>query len=651
MNFGFVRVSIAVPILKLTDIEENYQEHLKVINDLAKTETQMICFPELSLTGYSCGDLFHQNIVYNKVLEVLKKFETVSSSFPHILLVFGTPFPYQGALYNCAAIYNNGKLLALVPKTNLPTYNEFKEKIYFQKAPDTTFEINIPRFSHKVLFGRQIIFQSDTFDLFQVAIEICEDLWGVEPPSGKHSSNGALLLVNLSASNELIGKSEFRTRLVQQQSERCISTYCYVSSGLGESTMDLVFGGHGLIYENGKKLGEIERFSLKNQSLTIDTDLESLNLERIHNTIWGEYVNNSQLKYFFCPFHSKTPDFTANNLLRVIDPTPFTSFQYEKEKLDLRCKEILNIQAHGLAMRYLRSKSKNLVIGLSGGLDSTYALLVCLETCNILNLPSKIIHALTLPGPGTSEITKTTIINFCKEMKVNLEIISINEVNEIHLKQLGHDGRHDITYENSQARERTKILFDRANQVNGIVVGTSDLSELALGWATFNGDHMSSYAVNASIPKTLVKILTLWYLETKLENKKAKRLLEAIINMPITPELIPPDEKTGQITQKTEDKLGPFELHDFFIFNFIRKQFSPSKMFFLANIAFKDKYEKEDIRKWLEIFLKRFFANQFKRSCLPDGPKVGTVSLSPRGDWRIPSDVDSVDLWLNDLPK
>ncbi|OLS21526.1 MAG: Glutamine-dependent NAD(+) synthetase [Candidatus Heimdallarchaeota archaeon LC_3] len=649
MNYGFIRVSIAVPKLFLTNVDKNYLEHKKIVEKLSKTHTQVISFPELSLTGYSCGDLFHQAKLQNKAKNSFIKFQEVSEKFPNIFIVLGTPFAYNGALFNCAAVYNNGKLVALIPKSHLPNYNEFKERIYFQSAPEITKKISISGIEHKVIFGKHVVFTSEQDEKFSIGIEICEDLWGVEPPSGKLALNGANIILNLSASNELVVKTDYRIRLVRQQSERSICVYSYVSSGLGESTMDMVFGGSGMIYEYGNNLGEMKPFSLDNQTLTVDCDVDRINQERIRNTIWGEntILNNIQHEKYF--FKTKNIDFNSNTLKRNIDPLPFLPHIKNSDQLNERCNEIMSIQANGLAMRFQRSKVKNLIIGLSGGLDSTYALLVCLEMCKILSITTNCIQALTLPGHGTSELTKSNTENLCKALKVDLEEISIVEITNMHLNQLGHSGDHDITFENAQARERTQILFDKANLINGLVIGTSDLSELALGWTTYNGDHMSSYGVNATIPKTLIRFLIQWYKENKLASKKAKGILQKIIDTPISPELIPPDTESGEIKQETESLIGPFELHDFFLFHFIRRKARPGKILFLAGRAFSKKYEKEEIEKWLRVFIERFFANQFKRSALPDGPKVGSVSLSPRGEWRIPSDIDDPSLWLDDI--
>ena len=648
-SFGFVRVNVCVPQLTLSNVSENYAQHKRLIEENIHTGSQIFLFPELSLTGYTCNELFHESHLLNEVLLALIHFQEVSSQYPDILIIIGAPIIFNSSLYNCAAVYNSGKLIALIPKTFLPNYDEFKEKIYFQSCPKETQNIHIQGIEHLIPFGREILFQSSTTQYCTIAIEICEDLWAVEPPSNKHALYGANIICNLSASNELVGKADYRRRLVRQQSERCIAGYCYVSSGIRESTTDMVFGGHGLVYENGQLLGELERFQQHSVTLTADLDVEYLALGRIRNTVWGDSIafNTDIKKYKILTFYSKSLDLTKQPLLRPISQYPFVPSTSDEKILYDRCQEIVNIQAHGLAMRFEHINAKKLILGVSGGLDSTYALLVCKETCNILKLPLNTIVPLTMPGYGTSNQTRNIIISLCKTLQLHLEIISIVDAVDLHLKALNHNGQHDITYENAQARERTQILFDKANQLQGLVVGTSDLSELALGWTTYNGDHMSSYGLNSSIPKTLVRVLIKWYAENKIRDAESRKLLFDIIEIPISPELLPPSV-SGKIQQKTEENIGPFDLHDFFLFYFVRRRFSPQKILYLAENAFKGKYSRIDIKNWLILFLKRFFANQFKRDCLPDGPKVGSVSLSPRGEWRMPSDAD-IKMWIEQL--
>jgi len=561
------------------------------------------------------------------------------------VIIVGFPFSFRGLLYNVAGVFNNGKLLSIVPKTYLPNYNEFKEKIYFQPALNSTFSINLDQFSYPITFGKHQIFINEQDQKLVFGIEICEDLWAVAPPSGKLALQGAILIFNLSASNEIIGKIQFRRQLIQQQSQRLISAYCYVSSGIGESTMDMVFGGYGAIYENGKCLGELERYSNNSSSLSYDIDYELLQNARIRNNVWGDGKQNSSQGFNEVSFSTKCINYETEDLLRKIPQFPFLPIYDGRSKLDYRCEEIISIQSSGLAMRFQRSKAKKLVIGLSGGLDSTHALLICIEALKMLVLPNDRLFALTMPGFGTTEKTRNNVISLCKAFGIKLKTISIIKSVKLHLSEIDHS-KEDITFENAQARERTQILFDISNKIQGIVIGTGDLSEIALGWCTFNGDHMSSYNVNASVPKTLIQHLIKWYIDFKVQNNDIKEILQNILETPISPELLP--AKDGQISQKTEEQIGPFELHDFFLFYFIRHRFRAKKILFLAKKAFEGKYQEETIKKWLKLFIQRFFTNQFKRSSLPDGPRVGTVSLSPRSEWRMPSDASSND-WLKDL--
>lgn len=648
-DYGYIRASIAVPKLFLTDVKANLKEHIRIIEGLVQKNTQFICFPELSLTGYTAGELFHQLHLIEVTLEALIDLQKISLKYPLVTIIVGAPIVHNGSLFNCAVIYNQGQIKAIIPKTYLPNYNEFKEKSYFQPCPAKTSLIYLSGFSEEILFGQNILFNDLQSPHLIFGVEICEDLWAPDPISTQLTLQGASIIFNLSASNEVVGKKEYRTRLVQQQSERCITAYCYVSSGLGESTMDLVFGGQGLIYENGELLGELERFQLESTDITVDIDVERLTAERIRNTVWSDAAQFSSGIIERVRIHSKLLDLTNDTLLRHIHPHPFIPFTPDSSQLNERCLEILTMQANGLAMRFQRSQAKNFIIGVSGGLDSTYALLVIIESCNILDVPLNNIHALTMPGFGTSETTKSGISDLCKFLGVNLEIIPIQKAVEQHLSDLNHQGEIDLTYENAQARERTQILFDKANQIDGIVVGTGDLSEIALGWMTFNGDHMSSYNVNAGVPKTLIQFLIKWYAKHKLKSQKARNQLLQILTLPISPELLPPST-TGIIQQRTEEVIGPFELHDFFLYFLVRYQFRPRKILYLAEIAFKSKYDLDSIQKWLKVFLQRFFKNQFKRSVFPDGPKIGSVSLSPRGQWRMPSDV-LVTSWLAELNK
>lgn len=637
-DFGFVRISLCKPNLQVANVKENITKISEIITSVS-SKTQFICFPELALTGYTCGDLFHEQFLLDEVINGLKSIESLSIHFPHLIILIGLPFRFNGMIFNTAAVFNGGKLLAIVPKTYLPNYDEFKEKIYFQRALKETFSISIRDFAYPVLFGKEIIFTNIQNVNFSFGVEICEDLWSVDPPSGKLALQGASVIFNLSASNELIGKYEFRKRLVQQQSERLISAYCYISSGLGESTSELVFGGFGCIFENGKILGELERFSKGTSILTCDVDIDILLNERSRNTVWGDSTSDLLFHYSIINFSLTPLDLFKSSLMRKINPFPFIPDTTDNEIISDRCREIVSIQASGLAMRFQRSKAKKFVIGVSGGLDSTLALLVAIESCKILNLSKDYILAISMPGQGTSNVTKSNIEKLCQILSINLEIIPIIDSINQHFRDIKQNPLNlDRTYENAQARERTQILFDKANQIDGIVVGTGDLSEIALGWSTFNGDQMSSYNVNCSIPKTLVKVLVKWFAESNLAFKSIKESLLTILNLPISPELLPPTEKDS-IHQKTEEIIGSYELHDFFLYNFIRYKFKPAKIYFLAQLAFSDKYNEKDIKNYLNIFIERFFSNQFKRSSMPEGPKVGLVSLSPRSDWRMPGDI------------
>lgn len=643
-SFGFIRVSLCRPNLTVANVRKNVVKISEIITSYS-SKTQFICFPELSITGYTCGDLFHEQFLLDESLKGLKDIESISKKFPDLVIIIGLPFRYNGMIFNTAAIFNQGKLLALIPKSFLPNYDEFKEKIYFQKALDETYTIKLNNFDYPVVFGKHILFTEKFKNEFSFGVEICEDLWSVEPPSNKLALQGATVLINISASNEIIGKYEYRKRLIQQQSERLIAAYCYISSGLGESTSELVFSGYGSIYENGKLLNELERFSKDSAILTSDIDIELLLNERSRNTVWGDSTSELKDYYDFIEFSIKPLDLKNTALQRKINPYPFIPDTQNSEILAERCREIVSIQASGLAMRFLRSKAQNFVIAVSGGLDSTLALLVAIESAKILNISRKKIIAITMPGFGTTHESKSNIQKLCEDLQVNFDVISIVESIKQHFKDIQQEStKFDLTFENAQARERTQILFDKANQCSGIVVGTGDLSEIALGWSTYNGDHMSSYNVNCSIPKTLVKSIIKWFADSNFNFKENREALYNVLELPISPELLPTD-KNGLMTQKTEEIIGPYELHDFFLYNFIRFKFPPKKILFLSKIAFSEKYTDAELKKYLNIFIERFFNNQFKRSSMPEGPKVGLVSLSPRSDWRMPGDISGDD-WL-----
>ena len=637
MNYGFVKVASAVPSVKVADCRYNILQIESLIAQAEGKGIEVICFPELSITAYTCGDLFSQQLLLDEAEMALISLLDFTRSL-NIISIVGFPLPYRGTLLNCAAVIQKGKILGLVPKTYLPNYKEFYEQRWFSSG--TTFpDSSVKICGQQVPLGNNLIFQSSNFSF---GVEICEDVWAPIPPSSIAALRGAEIIFNLSADNEGIGKHQYLKSLLAQQSARCLSGYVFSGCGFGESSQDLVFAGKAFIYENGSLLCEGERFSLKEQLITSEIVVERLRMERQVNTTFAANMNQcdlSQVRYIdtelIVPKEFK--------LSRTFDPSPFVP---KGEALNERCKEIFAIQTQGLAKRLVHTHAQNVIVGISGGLDSTLALLVCVKTFDLLGLSRKNIIGITMPGFGTTGRTYNNAINLMKELGITIREISIKEACLQHFKDLDIDPNvHDVTYENSQARERTQILMDAANQSNGLVIGTGDLSELALGWATYNGDHMSMYGVNASIPKTLVRHLVHWVAMQEMDDTCRETLLD-IIDTPISPELIPADEN-GEIQQKTEDLVGPYELHDFFLYYTLRFGFRPAKIYMIAQEAFKDSYTDEVIKKWLTIFFRRFFAQQFKRSCLPDGPKVGSCSLSPRGDWRMPSDASSAS-WLEE---
>ena len=599
---------------------------------------EVIVFPELCITGYTCQDLFRQRALLEQTETAVMMLLDFTRKLDVITIV-GLPVIVGDLLLNCAAVIQKGDLLALIPKTYLPNYSEFYEKRWFASSQDLhPTEIRFAGTRITVTREPQLI---RTCDGAILGIEICEDVWAPAPPSNRLALAGADLIFNLSASDELIGKHAYLKSVLAQQSARTITGYIYSSSGFGESTQDVVYGGNALIYENGKLIASAERFSMKPQLIISQIDIERLRTERRTNST---YVNAQRGNVAsILDAHSITPrDFV---MLREIDPHPFIP---KSKDMKASCDEVLNIQVSGLAKRMLHTNSKNVVIGISGGLDSTLALLVCVKTFDKLGLSRKGIIGVTMPGFGTTDRTYHNAIALMESLGVTIKEINIAKSVMQHFEDIGHDPKvHDVTYENAQARERTQILMDLTNKIGGFVVGTGDLSELALGWATYNGDHMSMYGVNASVPKTLIQYLVRYVAEEmEGDDKKGAEVLLDVLDTPISPELTPADEK-GNIKQKTEDLVGPYELHDFFLYYFLRFGFSPRKIFLLAQHAFEGKYDDETIKKWLTTFIRRFFSQQFKRSCLPDGPKVGSVSLSPRGDWRMPSDAMST-LWIEE---
>ena len=638
MNYGFVKVASAIPRVRVADCAFNASQIEKEIIIADGKGVEIIVFPELCLTGYTCGDLFAHSLLLESaelgLMQILNNTRQLD-----IISILGVPVPLNGMLLNAAVVIQKGKVLGVVPKTYLPNYKEFYEKRWFTSASEV-MEPMVRLCGQNVPLNACLLFDTagTTF-----GIELCEDLWAPIPPSSALALQGAEIIFNLSADNEGVGKHNYLRSLIAQQSARCIAGYVFSSCGFGESTTDVVFAGNALIYENGTLLASGKRFSFEEQVVTSEIDVERLRTERRVNTTFAscraqtaqgvarhiatEYVNARDLQ-----------------LTRTFDPHPFVP---QGPMLDERCEEIFSIQVSGLAQRLTHTHAKSAVVGISGGLDSTLALLVCVQTFDKLGLSRKGIIGVTMPGFGTTDRTHSNAVDLMESLGVTIREVSIKDACLQHFKDIGHNPEvHDVTYENSQARERTQILMDIANQTNGLVIGTGDLSELALGWATYNGDHMSMYGVNASVPKTLVKHLVKWVAENGMGEASRKTLLD-IVDTPISPELIPADED-GNIRQITEDLVGPYELHDFFLYYFLRFGFAPSKIYFLAVRTFKGVYDEETVKKWLQTFCRRFFNQQFKRSCLPDGPKVGSVSLSPRGDWRMPSDASSA-LWLNDV--
>ena len=621
--YGFIRVGAAVPKCKLADSIYNKDKLIQLMQKAAEKQIQVLVFPELSITTYTCGDLFFQFSLLESAQKGLSDIVSASQSID-VFTVVGLPIAADNQIFNCAVVIYRGKILGVVPKTFLPNYGEFYEK----------------------RIGADLLFTAEQIPYCKIGVELCEDLWSPIPPSSYQAVAGATILLNPSASNELATKYDYRKKLISQQSSRCIGAYVYASSGVGESTQDMVFSGHGIIYENGSLLAESKRFLRESQIIYADVDLELLANDRRKNSSFMD-CQIPLPSYREITFSMK-PQSVIEQLERVIKPNPFVPDT--NAFLDQRCQDIFNIQVVGLARRIEHTQVKSIVIGISGGLDSTLALLVAVKACDYLKFSRNHVIGITMPGFGTTDRTYHNALSLMEALGVQIREISIQKAALQHFEDIGHDvSIHDVTYENTQARERTQILMDIANKENGLVVGTGDLSELALGWATYNGDHMSMYGVNAGVPKTLVRILVQWVAQYGSLSQVAKDILSDVLDTPVSPELLPPDEK-GNINQKTEEIVGPYQLHDFFLYYVVRFGFSPSKILFLAEQAFAGEYDKATLLKWLKNFYRRFFSQQFKRSCLPDGPKVGTISLSPRGDWRMPTDA-FYRIWMEELEK
>ena len=640
MNYGFVKVAAAVPLVQVADCFYNIEKIEGLMRQASEKGVQIIAFPELSVTGYTCLDLFAQQTLLDGAEEALLQLVSNTADLD-ILTIVGVPLRTENRLINAAVVFQKGAIRGVVPKTYLPNYKEFQEQRWFTSATELR-ESTISIGEEEYPMGSHLLFRSGRLT---AGIEICEDLWVPVPPSSLLAMEGANIIFNLSASNELIGKHAYLRSLICQQSARCMAGYVFASSGFGESSTDLVFAGNGIIAENGNLLAESPRFTMEEQLVISEIDIETLQNDRQVNTSFMYGTSGlPKEKAQVVDFQVRIPD--GFSLTRPVDPHPFTP---SGEALKERCEEIFHIQVAGLAKRLVHAHAQTAVVGISGGLDSTLALLVTVMTFDVLKMPRGQIIGITMPGFGTTDRTYTNACDLIRSLGVTLKEIPIKEACLQHFRDIDHDPSvHDVTYENSQARERTQLLMDVANQKNGLVIGTGDLSELALGWATYNGDHMSMYGVNGSIPKTLVKYLVEWVANHKVDDASRLTLLD-IVDTPISPELIPADEN-GNIKQKTEDLVGPYELHDFFLYHFLRFGSHPSKIYFLAQKAFAGIYDNATVKKWLYTFFRRFFQQQFKRSCLPDGPKVGSVSLSPRGDWRMPSDAVS-RLWLEEIER
>lgn len=633
MRDGFIKAAASTPEIRVADVDHNKKLICEGVDQAWKEGIQLLVYPELCLTGYTCGDLFWQEELLEKARQGLS--EIVMHSLGKKMLIFvGLPWEMNGKLYNVAAAVSDGELLGLVPKRYLPAYSEFYEERNFTPGKEEITRVMVD--GKEIPFGSRILFSCPEVRGLSVAAELCEDLWTPEPPSIGHAMAGATVIVNLSASDETTGKSIYRRNLISGQSARLLCGYVYASAGEGESTTDLVFGGHNVIAENGVILAESRLF--ENSTIVTELDIQRLRADRRKQTTFSVKGKETYEEVFFHLEEKET------GLTRFVDPAPFVPS--DEHRMEQRCEEIFHIQAMGLKKRLKHTGCRNVTVGISGGLDSTLALLVTAKAFDLLGMDRGSITAVTMPCFGTTDRTYQNACELTRRLGAALKEVDIKKAVRQHFEDIGHSEEdHDVTYENCQARERTQVLMDIANQSGGMVIGTGDMSELALGWATYNGDHMSMYGVNASVPKTLVRHLVRYYADT-CEDERLKAVLLDILDTPVSPELLPP--KDGKIAQKTEDLVGPYELHDFFLYYILRFGFRPAKIYRLALTAFAGVYEKEVILKWLKTFYRRFFSQQFKRSCLPDGPKVGTVAVSPRGDLRMPSDA-SAAIWLAEL--
>ena len=636
MKSGFLKVCAVSPRVTVAGVQSNLNAALQEIEKANKNKVQILVFPELFLSGYTCGDLFLQTALQDACKSALTAVCRATENSA-LVVVIGLPLKFGASLYNCAAVVQNGMVIAVIPKTYIPNYNEYYEKRWFASGDGVNGTIKLN--GQEVPFGQTLVRLSDDA---VIGVEICEDLWTPSTPGTSLALSGANIIVNLSASNEVVTKNDYRKNLICMQSAKDFCAYIYASAGVGESTTDLVFSGACTVAENGALLSEGERFAFNGSMAEACIDIEKLNAERAHNTSFTDAAKKLKEKLSEVSTPVEVSDLEYNEVNRSFDPHPFVPS--DSAEKDERCREILSIQSHALAKRMSHIGAKKAIIGISGGLDSTLALLVTARALKILNLPNENMICVTMPGFGTTDRTYQNAVDLIHAFGATFMEISIRNAARGHMADIGHDESvHDITYENTQARERTQILMDLANKHGAVLVGTGDLSELALGWCTYNADHMSMYGVNAGVPKTLVRHLV--RNEAQQLPEEISKILNDILDTPVSPELLPPDEN-GNIQQKTEETLGPYEVHDFYLYHFLRFGTRPEKLLFMASRAFAGIYSEEQLKNWLKLFVRRFFTNQFKRSCLPDGPKVGSVSLSPRGDWRMPSDADC-SVWLD----
>jgi NAD+ synthase (glutamine-hydrolysing) len=643
-DLGFLRIAAVIPLLRIADVDFNVGNIIDAMKKARDEGVQVLTFPEMAITGYTLGDLVQHQALLAKAKKGLRRILKASAGSPMVVIV-GMPLEVEQRIFNCAVVLNSGHILGVIPKTLLPSYREFYEDRWFTSSMDA-HDDSVELLGEQVPFGTDVLFGLRGISSALIGVELCEDLWMPLAPHEHQALAGATVLINISASNDVLEKADWRRIMVSSESGRSIAAYCYVSSGIGESSNDIVYSGHTLIAENGTILGESERLSSSPQFITSDIDLERLAHDR---RVFTTFHEASRQRKNFRVVETEVADPVATRLWRTIDPHPFVPT--EPIRRAERCREIFSMQVAALAQKLSGAKKARLVLGISGGLDSTLALLVAVKTMDFLGLPRTNVHAYSLPGFGTTPRTKANATKLCQALGVSLGRANINRTSKSHLKDLKHEGRQDVVFENVQARYRTEFLFNKGNQLDGIVLGTGDLTEIALGWCTFSGDQLSHYHVSTSVPKTLVRFLVQWVADEELAASPAQKVLYDVLKTPITPELLLTEN--GQITQKSEEVIGPVELADFYLYPFIRFGMRPGKILYLANEVrkrglFERRYTLDDLYKWLRSFVERFFANQFKRTCFPEGPKIGTVSLSPRGDWRMPSDAET-KLWLEDL--